>query len=120
MTSLPRLPGCWPTRPGLLGLLPPALTDAARQSRVLILVDLRRLPHELGGAIQVLQVDQATHSAVERSFDGRGRPAFVLTRHGVELWREQGLPDATGMAAVLLGKPTAPNPRLAGEARPRP
>lgn len=103
----------------LLVLLPPALTAAARQLRVLTLADLGRLQLELGAAIHVLQVDEATHPAVVHSFDGRGLPAFVLTHHGVELWREQGLPDATGLAALLLSKLTgAPNPRPAEEAGP--
>lgn len=100
----------------LLVLLPTALTKAAQQLRAATLAELSRLQHELGAAIQVLQVDEATHPAVVRSFDGRGLPAFVLTRQGVELWRAQGLPDAVGIAALLLSK-LAP---AAGSAAPTP
>ncbi len=88
----------------LLVLLPTAVLGAAEPGRTATLAALNRLQQELGAAIQVLRVDEATHPAVVRSFDGRGLPAFVLTRHGVELWRQQGLPDADGIAALLLSK----------------
>ena len=85
----------------LLVLLPPAGVGAARPHTLAELADLQR---QLGAAIQVLPVDEGTHPAVVRSFDGRGVPAFVLTRHGVELWRQQGLPNGDGIADLLLSK----------------
>lgn len=88
----------------LLVLLPIEVLGAAGANRTATLASLARLQLELGAAIQVLRVDEATHPSVVRSFDGRGLPAFVLTRHGVELWRQQGLPDADGIAALLLSK----------------
>ena len=104
MTSSPRVSGL-PADPAvLLVLLPTAVSAAARQAQSAIAVALGVLQQELGAAIQVLRVDEASHPAVVRSFDGRGLPAFVLTRQGVELWRQQGLPDAEGIAALLLSK----------------
>ena len=104
MTSSSRISGL-PADPAvLLVLLPTAVSAAAQQAQSAIVIALGLLQQELGAAIQVLRVDEASHPAVVRSFDGRGLPAFVLTRHGVELWRQQGLPDADGIAALLLSK----------------
>ena len=90
----------------LLVLLPLADAGAA------CLAMLADLQWQLGAAIQVLRLDAATHPAAVHSFDGRGLPAFVLMRHGVELWHQQGLPDGPGVAALLLSKllpaPAAP------------
>ncbi len=79
--------------------------------RAATLAALHHLQQELGTAIQVLRIDEATHPAVVRSFDGRGLPAFVLTQHGLELWHQQGLPTSEGIAALLLSKlKAAPGP----------
>lgn len=98
--------------PVLLVLLPSATTAAAHQTRLATECLLATLQQQLGRAIRILPIDQATHPAAVRSFDGRGLPAFVLTRHGVELWHQQGLPEGPDMAALLLSKlqpaPTAP------------
>ena len=83
----------------LLVLLPPA--DAATPRIVALLADLQR---QLGTAIKVLRLDEATYPAAVHSFDGRGLPAFVLMHHGVELWHQLGLPDGPGLAALLLSK----------------
>ena len=113
MTSAPLIPS--PPAPAvLLVLLPVAVSDAARAGRATVLAGLSRLQRQLGAAIQVLRVDEATHPAVVHSFDVGGLPAFVLTWHGTELWRAQGLPDGEGMAALLLSKlpPVASAPEL--------
>ena len=103
MTSVPLIPS--PPAPAvLLVLLPVAVSDAARAGRATVLAGLSRLQRQLGAAIQVLRVDEATHPAVVHSFDVGGLPAFVLTWHGTELWRAQGLPDEEDIAALLLSK----------------
>ena len=88
----------------LLVLLPLALTHTARRERAATLAALSALQRQLGADIRVLRIDEASHPAVVHSFDGQGLPAFVLIREGVELWRQQGLPEGEGMAAQLLGK----------------
>ena len=88
----------------LLVLLPEAVSDVAREGRAAVLAGLSRLQRQLGAAIQVLRVDEATYPAVVHSFDVGGLPAFVLTWHGTELWRAQGLPDGEDIADLLLSK----------------
>jgi hypothetical protein len=85
----------------LLVLLPAATAPGARAA---VVADLATLQQQLGPPVRILLVDEASHPAVVRSFDGRGLPAFVLTRHGVELWHQQGLPTGADMAARLLSK----------------
>lgn len=62
------------------------------------------LQRELGTAIRVLRLEEATYPAAVHSFDSRGLPAFVLMRRGVELWHQLGLPEGDGIAARLLSK----------------
>ncbi|QKG55170.1 hypothetical protein GKZ68_00040 [Hymenobacter sp. BRD128] len=45
-------------------------------------------------------------------------PAFVLVRQGVELWRQQGLPEGEFIVAQLLDKLAVP-PARAGPAAAR-
>ena len=65
---------------------------------------LQTLQQQLGAAVRVLRVDEASHPAVVHAFDGRGLPAFVLLRDGEELYRQQGLPEGASLAALLLRK----------------
>ena len=103
MTPFP--PVASPPAPAvLLVLLPVAVSAAERAGRASVLAGISRLQRQLGAAIQVLSIDEATYPAVVHSFDGKGLPAFVLTWHGTELWRAQGLPDGEGIAALLLSK----------------
>jgi thioredoxin-like negative regulator of GroEL len=76
-------------------------TSLARAATILL---LKGLQLKLGAAIQVLKVDEDSHPAVVRAFDGQGVPAFVLLRDGAELYRQPGLPEGTPMAALLLSK----------------
>lgn len=85
-------------------MLPTEPLNPNGPGRAATLAALQKLQQELGTAIQVLRIDEATHPAVVRSFNERGLPAFVLARHGTELWRQQGLPTADGMADLLLSK----------------
>jgi hypothetical protein len=82
----------------LLVLLPSGAIEATTQAA------LQLLQQQLGPAIRVLRVDEATHPAVVRSFKGRGLPAWVLMRHGVELWRQSGLPTGATTVALILSK----------------
>jgi thioredoxin-like negative regulator of GroEL len=97
----------------LLVLLPtvgPSLwqeTPLARASTLRLLKDLQT---QLGTAIRILKVDEASHPGVVQAFDGQGVPAFVLLRDGVEIWRQQGLPEGEPIAALLLRKLQEPAP----------
>jgi hypothetical protein len=85
----------------LLVLLPPGSVGAARSTS---LAALTRLQQQLGSAIRVLKIDEASHPAVVRSFQAPELPAFVLVRQGVELWRQQGLPEGDTIVPQLLSK----------------
>jgi len=50
------------------------------------------------------QLAAASHPAVVRSFDGKGLPAFVLLKHGIKVWWQQGLPEGESIVAELLNK----------------
>lgn len=63
---------------------------------------LRVLQGQLGAAIRVLKIDEASHPAVVRSFGPSQLPACVLVRQGVELWRQQGLPEGDAIVGALL------------------
>ncbi|TPG58430.1 thioredoxin [Hymenobacter nivis] len=90
----------------LLVLLPAVGT--AQPVRAATLAALRALQQQLGSAAQVLSVDEATHPAVVRSFHSADLPAFVLVRRGVELWRQQGLPEGEAIVAQLLARLALP------------
>jgi thioredoxin-like negative regulator of GroEL len=62
---------------------------------------LAALQQQLGGAVRVLAIGEATHPAVVRSFGPPALPACVLVRQGVELWRQPGLPTADALAGLL-------------------
>ncbi|TDN38826.1 thioredoxin [Hymenobacter sp. UV11] len=84
----------------LLVLLPPIGT--AQPVRAATLTALQVLQQQLGSVIRVLSVDDTSHPAVVRSFQPADLPAFVLVRRGVELWRQQGLPEGEFIVAQLL------------------
>ena len=82
---------------------------------VLVLVLLPTVPADLSAqawtaatetTLNLLQTQlaAASHPAVVRSFDGKGLPTFVLPEHGIEVWRQQGLPDGESIVAELLSK----------------
>lgn len=89
----------------VLVLLPPA---ASVTNLVATRAALQLLQQQLGAAIRVLRVDEATHPAVVRSFQGQGLPAWVLMRHGVELWRQPGLPAGAATVALIQSKLALP------------
>lgn len=104
--SIPILPPLLPTADAavLLVLLPPVAVGVSQPAPAATLAALAALQRQLGAAIQVLPIDQASHPAVVRSFDGQGLPAFILFQHGVELWHQQGLPDGESIVPLLLSK----------------
>jgi hypothetical protein len=60
------------------------------------------LERQLGGAVRVLTVDEASSPAVIRSFAPLRLPTCVLMHQGMELWRQPGLPELDAIAPVLL------------------
>ena len=97
-----------PTHPAMLLVLLTTVGPGVQQetplARTATNLMLKNLQQELGTAIRVLKVDEATHPGVVRAFDRQGVPAFVLLRAGEELWRQQGLPEGEAMATLLLSK----------------
>ena len=71
-------------------------------------VALAAVQQQLGAAVRVLAIDEASHPAVVRSFGAPALPACVLVRQGVELWRQPGLPNAAAVAGQLQDPQPAP------------
>ena len=91
----------------LLVLLPavgPGIEQETQPTRTATNLLLKGLQLQLGAAVRVLKVDEASHPAVVHAFDGRSVPAFVLLRDGEELFRQQGLPEGAALVALLLSK----------------
>ncbi|MDJ0366507.1 thioredoxin [Hymenobacter sp. H14-R3] len=86
----------------LLVLLPQAGT--ARPVRAATLAALQALQQRLGSLIRVLAVGDDSHPAVVCSFQPADLPAFVLVHQGVELWRQQGLPEGEFIVPQLLAR----------------
>ncbi|MCC2547794.1 thioredoxin [Hymenobacter sp. BT175] len=82
----------------LVPLLPPDEVSPGTLSQA----SIRALQGRLGPAIRVLKIDEANYPDVVRSFGTPGLPACVLVRQGVELWRQQGLPDDESAVCELL------------------
>jgi hypothetical protein len=100
---MPVYPSSPPGAAMLLVLLP---LDAEGQGTATV-ANLRTLQHQLGPAVRVLRIYEATHPAVVHSFRLPVLPAWVLLRQGVELWRQPGMPTAELVASLL---PTAALP----------
>ncbi len=79
----------------LLVFLPPAPLQRAALKKL-----VNSLQYFLDGSLRILQLDEAIHPEVIRSFTITHLPAFVLVRQGVELWRHEGMPDDTTLTAV--------------------
>ncbi|AWM31860.1 ammonia monooxygenase [Hymenobacter nivis] len=101
LSTLPSVAGPPPEAAVLLVLLPLAPSGAGQ---VATCAALHTLQQQLGAAIRVLCVDEAAHPDVVRSFDGQGLPAWVLMRHGVELWRQPGMPSSAATVALIMSK----------------
>lgn len=96
----PRLPP--PDAAVLLVLLPLVAAGVAQPGRASTRAMLDQLQQQLGPAIQVLVVDEATDLDVVRSFRVPTLPAFLLMRQGLELWRQPGLPEGEAIVEQLL------------------
>ncbi len=103
MTTIPQT-APHPAEAAMLLVLLPLAAAAGGQPQQADLAALDTLQQRLGAAIRVLRVDEASYPVVVRSFDGAGLPAFVLVRHGVELWHQPGLPVGEATAQLLLAK----------------
>ncbi len=88
----------------LLVLLPPVAGGEGRAQLLAVNTLLDGLQGRLGAAIRVLKINEASHPAVVRSFRAPQLPAFVLVQQGIELWRQQGLPEGEDLAGLLLSK----------------
>ncbi|WP_162910608.1 thioredoxin [Hymenobacter oligotrophus] len=95
-----------PTDAAVLLVLLPVVNAHGKQHHVSLQASLDMLQGQLGSAIRVLKIDEVSHPTVVRSFHAAELPSCVLVRRGVELWRQQGLPDGDGVADVLLSKLT--------------
>lgn len=85
----------------LLVMLPPQGHHDETSHQLTSVGALAALQRQLGPAIQLLQIDEATYPAVVRSFAPTQLPTCVLMHQGVELWRQFGLPDAEQIEALL-------------------
>ncbi|NML63855.1 thioredoxin [Hymenobacter sp. RP-2-7] len=101
-----------PPQAAVLLVLLPLVAGGLRQQAWATATKLRTaLQHRLGAAIQVLVVEEENDPVVVRSFRAASLPTFVLVRHGIELWRQAGLPEGEAIAEQLLrlaGSPPTP------------
>ena len=111
-TILPLLPAHAAILLVLLPTVGPSAKQETQLARTATNFLLKGLQLQLGAAVRVLKVDEASHPAVVHAFDGRGVPAFVLLRDGEELFRQQGLPEGEPLVALLLSKLAASDKKL--------
>ncbi|WP_185731368.1 thioredoxin domain-containing protein [Larkinella rosea] len=62
---------------------------------------LEQVGKELGESIRITRVDGIIHPEVVLSFGIQRLPSFVLLKHGIEIWRYNGLPDAEELIGHL-------------------
>ncbi|WP_019986728.1 thioredoxin family protein [Rudanella lutea] len=72
--------------------------DATLRPSVQVLIE--RLRGHLGTGVRVMKLDEAVHPDIFRSFEITQLPTFVLIRQGIELWRQEGLPETTSPSVV--------------------
>ncbi len=98
--------------PVLLVLLPDGVAVAPTHPPVMS-VPLQALQRQLGDAIRVMVVNEASHPAIVHSFHILDLPSFVLVRKGVELWQQRGLPEGESIVQQLLSKLNDASPKKA-------
>lgn len=86
----------------LLVMLPPPVRHSPAPA--ISAADLATLQSQLGAAVRVLRIDEASYPAILRSFAPAQLPTSVLMHHGVELCRRPGLPAAAEIEALLVGR----------------
>ncbi len=88
----------------LLLLLPDGISTTTPPEPMATFAGLPALQRQLGTAVRVLVINEASHPAVVHSFHAADLPSFVLMRKGIELWRQRGLPEGDFIAPLLLSK----------------
>lgn len=88
-----------PAQAAVLLLFMPPVYMASRQQALLTTFS-QRLQQQFGSQLRLLRIDEASHPDVARSFGITQTPTCVLVRQGVELWRQEGLPDETAFATL--------------------
>lgn len=104
MTGLQAVEYERPAAAVLLVMLPLPARYPLAQPQGVFAAALATLQSQLGPAVRVLQIDEASYPAIMSSFAPAQLPASVLMHHGVELWCCSGLPDAAVIDALLVGK----------------
>jgi len=79
----------------LLMFMPPERAD--HQLKSLLTTLATAIQAHFGAQIQVLKIDEINHADVVRSFAITHTPSFVLVHLGVELWRQESLPNESAL-----------------------
>ena len=90
-----------PANAAVLLVLLPLASGSEASTHTLTTSAIRHLQQRLWPTVRVLKIDEASHPDVVRSFGPPELPACVLVRQGVELWRQQGLPEEGAVATLL-------------------
>ena len=106
MTEPPALPTPLPDAAVLLVLLPAPVSRVGRASEMVSPAALDALQLQLGAAVRVLRISESSHPSVVSSFHVADLPCFLLVHHGIELWRQCGLPNTATIGPLLLSKLT--------------
>lgn len=83
----------------LLIFMPPERAD--HQLKALLTALATSIQAHFGGQIRVLKIDEVNHADVVRSFTITHTPAFVLVRLGVELWRQESMPNEPALIQLI-------------------
>ncbi len=104
MTNASLISALPPDAAVLLVLLAAPAPGVGRLSPAVSAATLASLQQQLGAAVRVLRIDEASHPSVVSSFRADELPCFVLVHRGVELWRACGSPNTVLLAPLLLRK----------------
>ncbi|UFH57116.1 thioredoxin [Spirosoma sp. KNUC1025] len=80
--------------------LPVLLTFLPADVKPVVQEMVAQLQPQLSGKIRVIKIEETAHPMIVQSFDLKQLPAFVLLLQGIELWRQEGLPE-TNLLALL-------------------
>ncbi|MFD2935177.1 thioredoxin domain-containing protein [Spirosoma flavum] len=83
----------------LLIFMPPERAD--HQLKALLTALATSVQAHFGLQIRVLKIDELNHADVVRSFAITHTPSFVLVRMGVELWRQESLPNEPALILLI-------------------
>ncbi|MVM39399.1 thioredoxin [Spirosoma sp. HMF3257] len=86
-----------PARSAVLLIFMPS-DQENRQQRAALLAMTDWLQKRLGDLVRIHKIDQVNYPDVVQSFDIINTPTFVLIRQGIELWRQEGMPDEAVLA----------------------